>query len=107
MLVRPTRPTKPTSTQYGQPAQGSPVCEEGTVVGVTTVVVVVVVMVQLVGTVILLSSRLTWPFRARTRPSTVVPVWTDAEVRAKMLPTKVVFVPNVAELPTCQKTLHA
>lgn len=29
------------------------------------------------------------------------------EVRAKMLPLKVVFVPKVAELPICQKTLQA
>ena len=54
------------------------------------------------GRVILLVSRLTWPLRARTRPSTVVPVCTDAEVNAMMLPMKVVLVPSVAELPTCQ-----
>jgi hypothetical protein len=134
MLARPKRPTRPTSSQYGQPAQGSPVDEEGTVVGVMTVVVdevvvevvvvdVVVVEVVVVdvvvvvvvgggdvlqvGTVMVLSSRLTWPFRAKTRPSTVVPVCTDADVNAKMLPTNVVLVPKVAELPTCQNTLHA
>ena len=54
------------------------------------------------GRVILLLSRLTWPLRARTRPATVVPVCTDTEVNARMLPTKVVLVPSVAELPTCQ-----
>jgi hypothetical protein len=60
-----------------------------------------------VGRVMVLVSRLTWPFRASTRPVTVVPVCTVAEVNAKMLPTKVVLVPKVAELPTCQNTLHA
>ena len=58
------------------------------------------------GRVIVLVSRLTWPLRARTRPFTVVPVCTVAEVNARMLPTKVVLVPSVAELPTCQYTLH-
>jgi len=36
----------------------------------------------------------------------VVPVNTDTEVNARRLPTKVVFVPRVAELPTCQNTLQ-
>jgi hypothetical protein len=149
----------PTSAQYGQPAQGSPVCEGGTVVGGTPGVVVVVdadvvvvvgdvvvvvgdvvvvvgdvvvvvdadvvvvvdadvvvvvdadvvvvVAAAHVGKVMVLSSRLTWPFRANTRPSTVVPVCAVAEVKAKMLPTKVELVPKVAELPTCQNTLQA
>ncbi|OGY96820.1 MAG: hypothetical protein A2128_02845 [Candidatus Liptonbacteria bacterium GWC1_60_9] len=30
-----------------------------------------------------------------------------AEVKARMFPLKVEFVPSVAELPTCQKTLQA
>jgi hypothetical protein len=54
-----------------------------------------------------LVSRVTAPFLASTRPATVVPVCTDAEVSARMLPTNVVPVPRVAELPTCQNTLHA
>jgi hypothetical protein len=37
----------------------------------------------------------------------VSPVWTVIDARARMLPTKVEFVPSVAELPTCQKTLQA
>jgi hypothetical protein len=69
--------------------------------------VVVVVAAAHVGMVMVLSSRLTWPFRANTRPSTVVPVCTVAEVKAKTLPTKVELVPKVAELPTCQNTLQA
>ena len=54
------------------------------------------------GRVIRLLSRLTWPLRASTRPATVVRVCTLIEVSARMLPTKVVSVPSVAELPTCQ-----
>jgi hypothetical protein len=61
---------------------------------------------QLVGRVILLSSRVTAPLRANTRPSTVALVCTAIEVNAMMVPTKVVLTPSVAELPTCQKTLH-
>jgi hypothetical protein len=37
----------------------------------------------------------------------VAPVSRVAEVKARMLPTKLVLVPRVAELPTCQNTLHA
>ena len=54
-----------------------------------------------------LVSRVTAPLLASTRPATVVPVCTAAEVSARMLPTNVVLVPRVAELPTCQNTLHA
>jgi hypothetical protein len=49
----------------------------------------------------------TEPFRARARPSTVVPVVTVTEVSAMIVPTNSEPVPSVAELPTCQKTLHA
>ncbi len=63
-------------------------------------------MVQF-GWVIVLVSRLTWPLRASTRPDTVVPVCTEIEVSARTEPTNVVLVPSVAELPTCQNTLHA
>jgi hypothetical protein len=59
------------------------------------------------GRVILLLSRVTAPFLASTRPATVVPVCTATEVNARMLPANVVWVPRVAELPTCQNTLHA
>ncbi|MGD0286983.1 MAG: hypothetical protein ABSC31_11495, partial [Acidimicrobiales bacterium] len=50
----PKKPARPTSTQYGQPTQGSPVCEGGTVVGGTTGDVVVVVgdVVVVVGDVV-------------------------------------------------------
>jgi hypothetical protein len=55
----------------------------------------------------MLSSRVTAPFRANTRPSNAAPVCSEAEVNAKMFPTNVVPVPSVAELVTCQNTLHA
>jgi hypothetical protein len=58
------------------------------------------------GRVMVLVSRVTAPLRANTRPFTVVPVCTEIEVNAMMVPTKVVLVPRVAELPTCQNTLH-
>lgn len=58
------------------------------------------------GRVMVLVSRVTAPLRAKTRPFTVVPVCTEIEVNAMMVPTKVVLVPRVAELPTCQNTLH-
>ncbi len=35
-----------------------------------------------------------------------MPVVTEIEVKAMIVPTKLELVPNVAELPTCQKTLH-
>ena len=50
---------------------------------------------------------MTAPLRARARPVMVVPVVTVIDVRARMLPTKFENVPKVAELPTCQNTLHA
>ena len=70
-------------------------------------VVVVGAATEHVGAVMMLSSRVTAPFRASTRPSTVAPLLSVADVNAIMEPTKLVVVPNVAELPTCQKTLHA
>ena len=40
-------------------------------------------------------------------PFTVAPVFSVMDVRARIVPWKLVVVPSVAELPTCQKTLHA
>jgi len=37
----------------------------------------------------------------------VAPVFIEIDARARMLPTNEVVVPIVAELPTCQSTLHA
>jgi hypothetical protein len=71
------------------------------------VVVVGVVAARHVGTVIALSSRVTAPVWARTLPLTFASVSRVIDVRAKIVPTKFVVVPNVAELPTVQNTLHA
>lgn len=64
-------------------------------------------VVEQLGAVIVSSSRVTAPLRASARPMTVSPVFTEIDVRARMLPVKAEFVPRVAELPTCQNTLQA
>ena len=46
----------------------------------------------------------TAPVSAKTRPVTLAPVVTVSLMFARMLPSKAVFVPRVAELPTCQNT---
>ena len=76
-------------------------------VDVDVVVVVVDVAKRQVGTVIVLSSMVTAPPNASTRPFTVAPVFSVIDVVARIVPAKFVVVPKVAELPTCQKTLHA
>jgi hypothetical protein len=76
------------------------------VVVVARAVVVVVAAVQ-VGIVMVLLSRVTAPLRASKRPVTVAPVVAVIDVNARTLPIRWEFVPSVAELPTCQKTLHA
>ena len=48
----------------------------------------------------------TVPFRARTRPLTVTPLASVTEVSARIVPAKLEPDPSVAELVTCQKTLH-
>lgn len=60
-----------------------------------------------VALVMIFASNVTAPLRANTRPSTFVPVVRVADVKARIFPLKVEFVPSVAELPTCQKTLQA
>ena len=53
-----------------------------------------------------LVSRVTAPFRARTRPHGIAtPVVRVILERARMFPAKADAVPKVAELPTCQKSL--
>jgi hypothetical protein len=54
------------------------------------------------GTRMVSSSRVTAPFLASMRPTMTPRCWTEIEVRAMMLPSKVVLVKSVAELPTCQ-----
>src|SRR5689334_15608342 len=90
----------------GVPPPPAPPPPPGVVVAVGVAVGVGDVVAQ-PGRVMVFLSRLTWPFLASTRPATVVPVCNDTEVNARMLPTKVVWVPSVAELPTCQNTLQA
>ncbi len=89
-------------------AVGAVVATGATVVVVVVVVVVgTVVSAQSVGAVMVFASRLTAPFRARTRPWTTAPVSSVADVSAMMVPTNVLPVLRVAELVTCQNTLHA
>ncbi len=54
-----------------------------------------------------LVSMVTAPVRAKTRPLTLTPVVSVSLARASRLPWNIVPVPSVAELPTCQNTLHA
>jgi hypothetical protein len=77
------------------------------VVAVAVVVVVVAVTARQVGEVIVLSSSVTAPLRAKARPWRVAPVFIVIDASASMLPTKADVVPMVAEEPTCQYTLQA
>ena len=77
------------------------------VVVVAVVVVVVAVAAAHVGTLIVLLLRVTAPVWASSRPCTLAPLFNVTDVCARIVPTKDVVVPKVAELPTCQKTLHA
>ena len=52
-------------------------------------------------------SIVTAPLRARTLPDTLAPVFRAMLCKARILPTNVVSVPMVAELPTCQNTLQS
>jgi hypothetical protein len=56
--------------------------------------------------VTVLPIRDTRPFRASARPCTVAPSAIVMDVRAMIVPMKVEPDPRVAELTTCQKTLH-
>ena len=69
--------------------------------------VVVTGAAEHVGGTIVSFWRVTAPLRASTRPCTVTPVFTVADVSAMIVPEKSEYEPRVAELPTCQKTLHA
>ena len=57
------------------------------------------------GNVTLLESKVTAPFRANALPDNDAPVFSVMELNAMIFPTKLVVVPSVAELPTCQYTL--
>jgi hypothetical protein len=71
-------------------------------VAVAVAGVVVVVVSAQVGTEITLSFSVTAPVCAKTRPSTLAPESSVTEAKARMVPTKEVVLPRVAELPTCQ-----
>jgi hypothetical protein len=77
------------------------------VVGPTEVVVVVGGNAAHVGAVMRFESNVVAPFRARRRPAMVAPVFAVIDVSARMLPTNSLPTSTVAELPTCQNTLHA
>src|ERR1017187_7282316 len=57
--------------------------------------------------VTLLLSSVTAPFRARTLPSVLAPVFRVILVSARTFPANEVVVPRVAELPTCHHTPQA
>jgi hypothetical protein len=54
-----------------------------------------------------LSSKVIAAVRANSPPSFVASVWAVIEARATIFPENTVPTPRVAELPTCQNTLHA
>ena len=56
--------------------------------------------------VMVLVSSVVAPLRASVLPSIVAPVVTVIDVKARTVPVNTEFVPSVAELPTCQKTLQ-
>lgn len=58
-----------------------------------------------VGNVKTFESKVIEPFRASARPPMLEPVFTEMDVSAMVVPTNVVSVPRVAELPACQNTL--
>ncbi len=77
------------------------------VVVVSSVVVVVGGATSQVGDTNVSSMSVTAPSRASARPWTVTALPMVMEVSAKMLPRKTEPPPSVAELPTCQNTLHS
>jgi len=85
---------------------GTVVVVVGAVVG-AVVVVVVVDTTHVDGLVIVSLMRVTAAVFAITRPVTVTPDVTVTEVDAMTVPDNALPLPRVAELPTCQKTLHA
>ena len=52
-------------------------------------------------------AMVTEPVLARPRPSSVAPVLNVMDCIARIVPLKTEVVPNVAELPTCQKMFDA
>ena len=77
------------------------------VLDVVDVVVVGGGGVRQVDRLTVLSSSVTAPLMAWSRPFTTAPVLSVIEAEARIVPMKLVDVPSVAELPTSQKTLQA
>ena len=97
-------------TSVDEPVRGN-TTEVGTGEIVVVAAAVVVVagganVAHPVGALIVLASKVTAPLRAKRRPVTVAPVVAEIDVSAITVPTIVDPVPRVAELTTCQKTLH-
>jgi hypothetical protein len=67
----------------------------------------VVVVIAHVGLVTVSLINDTWPVRARSRPSTTAPSFTEILALAMTVPTNWVVVSIVAEVPTCQKMSQA
>jgi hypothetical protein len=65
------------------------------------------IMLQGPGALTTLVSSVTAPFRANKPPLDTAPVLRVIDADANIFPTKFVPVPNVAEVPTAQKTLQA
>jgi hypothetical protein len=60
-----------------------------------------------VGMVTVVLFNVTAASLAKSLPTTVEPPLSVIEAAARIVPSKKEFVPSVAELPTCQKTLQA
>lgn len=54
----------------------------------------------------LLVRRVTAPWRPKRPPVAFAPVFRETEANARIGPMKLVFVPSVAEVPTCHQTLQ-
>jgi hypothetical protein len=86
--------------QYGEPEAGPALlAAKATVLPAVPVAQVDFVMVVLF--------KVTAPFLARSLPLTVELPSSVIDVKASTFPIRVVEVPNVADDPTCQKTLQA
>jgi hypothetical protein len=86
---------------------GVVVGEEGSVVVAPRTVVVVTGACTHEGSVNVFVSRVTAPFRARSRPSMRAFVVAVIDESARTDPLNWELVPSVAELPTCQNTRQA
>jgi hypothetical protein len=77
------------------------------VVSVVVAAVVVATTLHVPRALTVFVSKVTAPFNAYNPPFEVTPVVTVMDARATTFPCKAEYVPRVAELPTCQKTLQA